>query len=435
MTKKPVVPSDPSRFNDVWIKRIPLPTPEQGKWRFPDPRCPNLNVVVTSGGARTFVLRYRVKGTDINRQFTIGRTDVWSMKAAREEARTLLRKIDGGADPVAELKAQRQAPTVNDLLDAYLESEEFEAKAETTKYINRGRIERHLRPLLGKHKVEELTLDAIKRAAKAIETGKTAAVIKTKPRGLARVRGGGGTSAEAMKLLKAIFTWGISKRLSAVNPAAGVKIKEAGTRKAIFEDDSYRRLFEALNRMVEGHRLSKNLADAVRFVALTGCRRGEVAGIRWRHVNLESARVLLDVHKTHKSTGKPKIIKLPAAAQELIARQPKGGADDLVFAVSRPDRLTKVFDKVHAEAGLPAGLSLHSLRHSVGSHLAMDGASNVELMQALGHTQVKTSLRYIKFAEDKKSALAERGAAKAVAAMHAAAGTPKAELRPKRDSV
>jgi integrase len=135
--------------------------------------------------------------------------------------------------------------------------------------------------------------------------------------------------------------------------------------------------------------------------------------MKWRHVDLDAARVRLDWHKTAKSTGKPKVIKLPAAAQELIARQPKGGADDLVFAIHRPDRLTKVFDKIHAEAGLPAGLSLHSLRHSLASHLAMSGASNVELMKALGHTEIKTSQRYITFAEDRKSALAERGAAPA----------------------
>ncbi|MGH9550657.1 MAG: tyrosine-type recombinase/integrase [Terriglobales bacterium] len=429
--RKPTAPADPSRFNDAFIKR--LPTPETDRYRIPDPRCAGLNVIVTSGGARTFVLRYRVKGTNLDRQLTIGRADVWSLRNAREEARKLMRKIDGGADPVGELRAQRQAPTINALFDAYLASEEFGMKAESTRYINRGRIERHLRPLLGKHKVEELTLKTIKDAAKSIEEGSTAVVEKTRPRGLARVRGGAGTANEAMKLLRAICSWGVTEEVITTNPATGIKVKEAGARKGIFEDDTYHRFFDALNAMVD-EGLSKNIADALRFVALTGCRRGEVSGMRWRHVDAKAAKVTLDLHKTKKTTGKDKVIKLIPATQELIARQPAGGPDDPVFGVHRADRLTAVFSQIRRKAGLPKGgddgLMLHSFRHSVGSHLAMEGASNVELMKALGHSQIKTTLRYLTFAEEKKSNLAERAAAKAVAAMQAADGATSAEVVP-----
>ena len=40
--------------------------------------------------------------------------------------------------------------TVDELLDAYLAGEDFADKAAVTKAVDRGRIERHLRPLLGK---------------------------------------------------------------------------------------------------------------------------------------------------------------------------------------------------------------------------------------------------------------------------------------------
>ena len=72
---------------------------------------------------------------------------------------------------------------------------------------------------------------------------------------------------------------------------------------------------------------------------------------------------------------------------------------------------------VRTDAKLPPDLGLHGLRHSIGSQLAMAGASNVELMEALGHKQVSTTLRYIHFAEQARSTLAERAASVAMAGL------------------
>jgi hypothetical protein len=47
----------------------------------------------------------------------------------------------------------------------------------------------------------------------------------------------------------------------------------------------------------------------------------------------------------------------------------------------------------------------------------MAGASAVELMETLGHKQISTTLRYVHFAEQARSTLAERGAAVAMAGL------------------
>ena len=130
--------------------------------------------------------------------------------------------------------------------------------------------------------------------------------------------------------------------------------------------------------MEEQRRIRQQAADAIRLIALTGCRRGEAANLRWRHV--ERGRIVLPAreHKAGRRTGKPRIISLPAAAQAIIARQPDGGPDDFVFAPARGEggaiELTHVWDKVRAEAHLPAKVTLHGLRHSTASHMAMAGA-------------------------------------------------------------
>jgi integrase len=174
-------------------------------------------------------------------------------------------------------------------------------------------------------------------------------------------------------------------------------------------------------------RIRQPAADAIRLIALTGCRRGEAAGLRWRHV--ERGRIVFPPreHKSGRRTGKPRIIGLPAAAQAIIARQPEGDPNDFVFQPARGDggaiELSHVWDKVRAEAKLPAEVTLHGLRHSTASHMAMAGAEASQIMTALGHSQLSTVQRYIHFAKTAREALAERAAATALAGMKAAHGS------------
>src|ERR1035437_5849718 len=68
-------------------------------------------------GARSFFVNYRVNGTE--RRHTIGAYPDWSAKAARDEAKALRKRIDGGADPARERRDLRNAPTVKDLAQRY----------------------------------------------------------------------------------------------------------------------------------------------------------------------------------------------------------------------------------------------------------------------------------------------------------------------------
>jgi integrase len=87
--------------------------------------------------------------------------------------------------------------------------------------------------------------------------------------------------------------------------------------------DDYRRGFETLDRMERERQLRSAVADAIRVIALTGTRRGEIVGLCWSHVDLKRGLIILPArsHKTGKRTGKARIIGLPAAAQAIIARQ------------------------------------------------------------------------------------------------------------------
>jgi integrase len=394
-----------------------------------DTEVKGFGLLVLPTGVKSYLFNYRTP-EGRGRRTTIGQHGAFTPDEARDKAKALRRAVHDGRDPLAEKRERREAKTVGDVLDAYIESEAFAAKAEKTKAVDQSRIERHLKPLLGRAIADTLTPEKVKGAFAAIATGKTSREpVKVGFRAVSRVRGGEGAARKSIRLLRAAMAWAVSERLVKANPAEAVKTGSDGERDTILDDAlAYGRLFKTLDRMEAERRIRRPVADAIRVIALTGARRGEIAGMEWKHVDPKAGTVTLPAtrHKTGARTGKPRVIGLPAVAQALIARQPAGEPDAYVFAPARgegPLNLTKPWNLVRAEAGLPEGMGLHGLRHSLASNMAMEGAQAAEIMIALGHRNLATSQKYVHAAQDARQRIAEKAAATALAGMAAAGAT------------
>ena len=372
-------------------------------------------LLVLASGQKSYVFRYRTpEGRE--RQVTIGKHGAWTPDLSRRRAEEFRHAVSNGRDPLEERRRLRNAPTVAELLDLYVQSERFLAKADETRAIDRGRIERHLKPLLGRRHVHTLTTGEVERAFAAIRDGKTAADIKTRKRGRARVRGGEGAARMCIRLLKAVFGWAIGEKLASSNPCKNVAIGRDGTRSIVLEDAaSYARLFSTLAIMEKERRMRPQVGDAIRLIAITGARRGEIAKLRWSHIDLSRGLITIPPrsHKTGRRTGKPRLIGLPMLGLEIIARQERGKPDDFVFEPGRGEghiQLSKVWREVRKEAKLPEGAGLHALRHSIATHWALAGAGGPQLAALLGHAQISTVERYIHFAANVHQALANQAA-------------------------
>ena len=137
-----------------------------------DGELKGFGLCVLPTGVKCYVFQYRTpEGRP--RRITIGKHGDWTPDQARRKAEDYRQLVRAGGDPAAQKRALLEAATVGDLLDAYLASESFKDKAASTQAIDRGRIERHLRPLLGKRHAHLLTENDIRRALAAIRDGKT----------------------------------------------------------------------------------------------------------------------------------------------------------------------------------------------------------------------------------------------------------------------
>lgn len=409
-------------------------TPERDRFIW-DTSIAGFGLALRASGSHSFIFQYRT-AEGRSRRATIAKVGALAPDEARETARKWAALVHEGGDPLGDKRARREAATVGDILDAYLASAKFAEKAASTREIDEGRIRRHLKPQLGREYADTLTAEKVRRMFAKIRDGKTVVDARQKARGGRRIVGGETTARDSVTLLRSVLAWAISEGLTSRNPAADVKVGAHRAREAFVETEGqYADLFAALDRLENQKRLRPAVADAIRVIAMTGARRGEIAGCRWRHVDLEAAVIELPPgdHKTGKRTGKPRIIGLPKPAVEIFERQPPGGLDDLVFPArtgDQPVNLSAPWRIVRAEAGLPEALGLHGLRHSVGSHMAMNGAEAAEIMWALGHHQLGTANRYLHLADKARAKIAKKAAAPAVAGMKAAKNKPAGNVVP-----
>ena len=212
-----------------------------------------------TGTALVYPVKYRT-ASGRQRWQVIGRHGApWTPETAREKAKAILGDVADGADPAAEKRAARKAKMVAELCDLYLADAEAgrlltrrgNSKKPSTLATDRGRIERHIKPLLRRMTVAAVDRADIERSLHDVAEGETAARIKTGRYGLARAQGGKGTATRTVGLLGAIFAYVVRHRMRPDNPSHGVMRFADGRRERRLSDDEYAALGEGL-RKAEG---------------------------------------------------------------------------------------------------------------------------------------------------------------------------------------
>lgn len=391
-----------------------------------------------AGAAVSYVLMYRTR-EGRQRRFTIGRHGApWTPDTAREEALRLLGEVVKGADPAADKRKAREAMTVTELCDAYLADAEAgrlltrrgKPKKASTLAIDRGRIERHFKPLLGECAVAAVTRNDVERFMHAVAEGKSAARVKTKRRGLARVLGGRGTATRAVGLLGAIFTYAVCSGQRPDNPVHGVIRFADGKRERRLSDDEYAALGEAL-RKAEAANIWPAAIAATRFLALTGWRSGEALGLRWTiDLDLALARRTATLADSKTERG---IRPLSHAACGVLRRLPRM-TGELVFPATRGDGRMTGFPKLWARIAklqeLPADITPHVLRHSFASLAGDLGYSEATIAALVGHKGQTITSRYVHSADAVLLAAADAVADRTAVLM--GEGKPEAAVVPLR---
>lgn len=342
-------------------------------------------------GKRSFVVRYRLRGSRKRYQPTLGTYGMLTVAQARAQARTMLTAARFGQDPQAETKARRatetalaSALTVSKLVEQYVAA--LSAGTAATKRL-RGRAPApgyisdtvlHLNRLAGAYGAQ---------AANAVSRGDVLRLLNDympQPSTHRRMHGA----------ISRMYAWARRHELVTSNPAHDIETTTPPSRERVLSLDELARIWRAAET------LELLYGDTVKLLITTGQRRAEVAGMQWGEIDLTRALWTLPAART--KARRQHVLPLPPLAVAVLLRrrmafQHAPTAGDLVLPSLARDReniapisgwnwLKRELDRLSGVAAW----RLHDFRRSIVTICAEHGAEVAVLDSMLNHASSAT---------------------------------------------
>ena len=371
--------------------------PQDNRYTLWDTQLKGFGVRVSTGNIKTYVVRYRTVG-GADRLLQIARHGVITAEEARERAAAVLADVSAGGDPQSAKVERRQELTMSGLCELYM-AEGTHMKKASTLQIDRIRIDRHIKPRLGRMKVRDVTRADIERLMIDVGSG------HIRGEATPHTRGGKHAAARTVGLLGGIFTFAVERELVDANPTRGVRRYKDNRRDRFLSPVEMARLGDVLSNLEKDGGDPRHI-NIIRLLLLTGARKNEIARLKWSEIDREQGLLRLEDSKTG-----AKIIRLGSAAIKLIEGLLSNGSIYVFPDRRRPGRPVMNLDwawvGIRKRAGME-DLRIHDLRHSFASAGLAGGEGLPLIGKLLGHSHISTTTRYAHLADDPLKAAADR---------------------------
>jgi integrase len=169
------------------------------------------------------------------------------------------------------------------------------------------------------------------------------------------------------------------------------RLKEGECRLTYFSKEQVARLAHVAVDIFD----RKDLADALVFSAYTGLRQGELLVLKPEDIDLSLDIIWVGGKPGRETKGKNvRTVPIHTLVAPILQNRLSGRyvfGDDW----NNKDQLYGAFKKVRDYCGITEDHVWHSLRHSFGTWLG-EQTHPRQIMALMGHSQIETSLRYVK---------------------------------------
>jgi integrase len=194
-----------------------------------------------------------------------------------------------------------------------------------------------------------------------------------------------GSAAKEVRTLKAMLNWAIRNAIIDYAPA---------TKATPPQDVVSRPMHWYSMEELQALYAAASWRAVWQLMVNTGMRRGEASLLRWANVKPDSLLLLSEEEARTKSR---KWREIPLTGNAKAALETLKNDTDYVLPVVTKNAITMTFRRDAKRAKV--GGSVHSLRHTYGTHLALKGTPVRTLQKLMGHASITTTEKYLHVAE------------------------------------
>jgi integrase len=294
----------------------------------------------------------------------LGTYPALSLADAREQALSARHTVAKGGDPATDKQRRSAAPTVEEIATQYLD---LYARVHKKSWREDARfLATDVLPQWGQRKAYDIRRgDVLALLDQVVERG--APIMANR----------------ALRLVRRIFNWAISRDLVDRNPCFQIKAPSPEPqRDRVLSDEEIRRVWAACGQ------LDYVLEVYFKISLLTAQRGGEVRVMRWADVDLDTGWWTIPAQIA--KNGLAHRVPLSPAARDLLQQLQATASSPWVFP--SPRLAQRPVKNVHKPAGQLEALSgvtfvPHDLRRTAASHMTSMGIPRLVVAKILNHSE------------------------------------------------
>jgi integrase len=349
-------------LTDTYVRALKAAAPGQRNHTW-DTKVPGFGVRVTDRGTRTFVLYVRVPPARVPARLALGDASKMGLAAARKKAREWLDLIEQGRDPrenerQAQLARQRTQRTTFSVVAEDWLREAVRGQQRKAREVEAD-VRREFVTRWGSRPVTEVTALDVRDAIKAV-----------KARAPAQAR-------NVLGYASRLFAWAVAQHAYGLEASPVERLRPRDligrkvVRQRVLTDAELRALWQAAGS------LGYPLGPLFQLLALTGQRKSEVAGARWREFDLD--KKLWTIPPERMKGGAAHVVPLTDNVLTILEALPRFKKGDYLFSTTYGRKPVNGFSKAKAkldaamaaELGGPADpFVIHDIRRTMRTGLS-----------------------------------------------------------------